>query len=194
MERDLTSALQKLSVNTYVSKGTSSSYFMIGCIKVRVSDHMSFNSDGDLTIFSNKRGSHSVYAVIPLIGTYKEVQWFYSIKGVIDFIIKYESMARLMIKFPAGYNTKKDDTAIKRLEKYADIPTDGKIDYMVWMKHLQFIYASSNSPELIKLADEIWKADGTHKTFDIIRKTGPLTPTERGVRLNQILTELKGAK
>ena len=82
MKENLALALSKLSKTYYQAKGTDSYYFKIGCIKVRISDHLSFNTDVDLAIFGSKRDSHYTYAIIPMVGTFKEVQWFYNTKEI----------------------------------------------------------------------------------------------------------------
>ena len=188
MKENLALALSKLSQTYYQAKGTDSCYFQIGCIKVRVSDHLSFNTDGDLAVFSNRRGSHYVYAIIPMVGTFKEVQWFYNTKDAIDFIVTYEKMARLMIKLPLKYEPKSEESS--KADKYSDVPLTGKIDHNVWKKHLQFIYLNKDDANLVALADQVWNLDGTRTSFDQIRKMGPLTIEARKIQLEKLIQAL----
>lgn len=188
MKENLALALSKLSETYYQAKGTDSYYFTIGCIKVRVSDHLSFNTDGDLVVFGNKRGSHYTYAIIPMVGTFKEVQWFYNTKDAIDFIVTYEKMARLMIKLPPKYEPKPEKSS--KADKYPDVPLIGKIDYKVWKKHLQFIYLNKDEAN-VALVDQIWNLDGTRTSLDQVQKMGSLTTEARKYQLEHIIKTLQ---
>lgn len=188
MKENLTLALSKLSKTYYQAKGTDSYYFKIGCIKVRISDHLSFNTDADLAIFGSKRDSHYTYAIIPMIGTFKEVQWFYNTKDAIDFIITYERMARLMIKLPPNYEPKPEESS--KDDKYSDVPLTGKIDHNVWKKHLQFIYLNKDETNAV-LADKVWSLDGTRTSFGQLRKMGHLTVEARKNQLEKLILSLQ---
>lgn len=95
MTSKLSKSLLKLASKTVNSKTTVSDYYQIGCIKVRVSDHVSYSPNYDLAIYSNGK---STYCVMPNIGTRREMQWFTSVKQTIDFIIQFEKFARMLLK------------------------------------------------------------------------------------------------
>ena len=82
--RRLTAVAEKVTE----SKTTSSRYFQISNVIIRVSDHLCLTSDGDLTIFHEGKS----YMVIPTKVPHKVVQFFTSVNDLMKFIngfIKY---------------------------------------------------------------------------------------------------------
>lgn len=128
----LSEKLKKLSTEVIPSNTTKSEYYVIGCIKVRVSDHMSVNSDSDLDVFYNGK---STFVVIPMIGIFKQVQWFTSANDVIDFIVKFEEIAKLLVK--------RHDIAVKVVTGEETVEKDEEsviTDYKKWKHTFQVFY------------------------------------------------------
>jgi hypothetical protein len=76
--RRLTAAAEKVTE----SKTTSSKYFQISNVVIRVSDHLCLTSDGDLTIFHEGKA----YMVIPTKVPHKVAQFFTSVNDLMEFI------------------------------------------------------------------------------------------------------------
>ena len=82
--RRLTAVAEKVTE----SKTTTSKYFQISNVVIRVSDHLCLTSDGDLTIFHEGKA----YMAIPTKVPHKAVQFFTSVNDLMEFIngfIKY---------------------------------------------------------------------------------------------------------
>lgn len=70
------------------SKTTNSKYFQISNVVIRVSDHVSYTSDGDLAIFHKDRA----YMVYPTKVPNKVMEFFTSVNALMEFVngfIKY---------------------------------------------------------------------------------------------------------
>lgn len=94
MENALTRALTKIAAESNHSQTTESVYFQIGCIKIRVSDHLGPQDREDLAIYPVEKG----YVVFPTIGVYRKVHFFTSVKATIAFIQQFEEIAELLVK------------------------------------------------------------------------------------------------
>lgn len=135
--------------------GTLSCYYEIGCIRVRVSDHFSTSSDGDLHIYHNGK---STYVIIPMIGTNKEVQWFNTVNDVIEFIVAFSRMARIMLKSPktASENETND------VEEPSSVITEKRhiIEYRAWKKQFADWYAITKKYEMGAMMDSLYELYG----------------------------------
>lgn len=165
----LSKALQKLSSNICNSKTTVSSYYTIGCIKVRLSDHTSTHTDYDLDIFNNGK---STYVVIPNIGTHKNLQWFTSIKDVIDFVIQFEKFAKMLVK-PYILEQPKSDNS----------------DYNAWKKMFHNMYVCKQV-SLAKYLDRLYEL--SKSDCNITNKLKSLQPkpsSQKLVEIKKLLNE-----
>lgn len=82
--RRLTAIAEKVTE----SKTTNSKYFQISNVVIRVSDHVSYTSDGDLAIFHKDRA----YMIYPTKVPNKVMEFFTSVNALMEFIngfIKY---------------------------------------------------------------------------------------------------------
>lgn len=95
MKQNLSKALLSMATKYNPSMTTVSDYYQIGCIKVRLSDHVSTHTNYDLDIFCNGR---STYCVMPNIGTHRNVMFFTSVKEVVEFIKQFEHFAKMLVK------------------------------------------------------------------------------------------------
>ena len=156
---NLSQQLKTLADKVVYAELTMSEYYNIGCIKVRVSDHMSNDMDCDLAVFGSKdvSGKRYVYAVIPMVGTFKEVQWFSNAKAVVNFIIRFESIARLLIKSPTRNNNQREraefnaankneceaNNTIDQNKEILSICNDS-IEFNTWKTKLSALYTEKN--------------------------------------------------
>ena len=192
---NLSSELKKLANMVVYSKSTQSEYYNIGCIKIRVSDHMAVNIDSDLAIFATKdeKGKRYMYAVIPMVGTYKEVQWFTNIKGVIEFIVRFESIARILIKSPSGKSAAKSDIEETR-ELSNNIQevnqTESNVEYAEWKMKLATMYVKKNA-EFKEILDELYATAGTKITLGKLIRIGGLKHDEKKIQLQNLLKTIK---
>lgn len=169
MITNLSKSLQILADKVIYAESTLSEYYSIGCIKVRFSDHMSNDPDCDLAIFAGKGADrHYVYTVIPMIGTFKEVQWFTNVDAVIEFILRFESIARLLVKPPTHNDNQAErqmaNAAIKEEEKTLTNETADNVSRGVWAQKLSGMYATKKL-EVRMLLDEIYKIKPTTKVL-----------------------------
>lgn len=194
MSTNLTKSLQILADKVIYSETTLSEYYNIGCIKVRVSDHMACNMDCDLAIFAARGNDrHYVYSVIPMVGTFKEVQWFTNVEAVISFILKFESIARLLIKSPTSNDNQAErqqlnaETFEKEQERKAIGP---KMNFNEWKGKLLESYACKKQG-LDSLLNEIYQYDGSEETMARILKFQSVKAEVRKEYLMTLLNTIK---
>lgn len=186
---NLSSELKKLANSVVYSKTTFSEYYNIGCIKVRISDHMTFCSNCcDLTVFGSKdeKGKRYTYVVIPMVGTFREVQWFTNIKGVIEFIVRFESIARLLIKNSGLVQEQCDKQNVN------EQPDNEKVDYCVWKTKFAVMYKEKDG-ELRSTLEEIYKLSGDKITADKLMSISTLKHSEKVIQLKKLLNNIKNS-
>ena len=167
MTNTLSKTLKSLADNVIYAETTLSEYYKIGCIKVRFSDHMANEMDCDLAIFCNTIHKRNVYVVIPMIGSFKEVQWFSNVVDVVDFITRFESMARIMLKGPIPSDNKAERRATNAITK--QIETSEKLCYSDWVLKLNVIYECKKF-DFKTLLDAIYAIDPSIKMVEKIKK------------------------
>lgn len=198
MKTNLSKSLEILADKTIYSETTLSEYYNIGCIKVRLSDHMSCNIDSDLVIFAAKGNDrHHVYTVIPMVGTFKEVQWFTNVEAVIDFIIRFESIARLLIKSPTPNNNRAErhqaniETLVKEQEQSIENnPATPKVNFNTWKSKLIDSY-SCKKQGLDSLLNEIYKFNGSEEIMNRILKFSSIKADVRKEYFETLLNTIK---
>jgi len=171
MTNTLTKTLKSLADNVIYAETTLSEYYKIGCIKVRFSDHMVNDMDCDLAIFCNTVHKQNVYIVIPMVGTYKEVQWFSNVAGVVDFITRFESMARIMLKSPVPADNQDERQASNVIAK--QIEASEKVSYTEWCKQLSYMYDCKKF-DFKTMLDTIYAIDPSIKMIKKLKKYGDL--------------------
>ena len=173
---NLSQQLKSLADKVIYAESTMSEYYNIGSIKVRVSDHMSNEMDCDLAVFGSKdaKGKHYVYTVIPMVGTFKEVQWFTNTNAVIEFITRFESIARLLIKPPTHNTNQQERVEHNILTKATNEPPvqpvpacKDQIKFETWMTKLATLYAEKNG-SLRSMLNEIYRFSGNTETMKYI--------------------------
>lgn len=198
MTNNLSKSLQALADKVIYAESTVSEYYNIGCIKVRLSDHMSCNIDSDLVIFAaTGNDRHHVYTVIPMVGTFKEIQWFTNVEAVIDFIIRFESIARLLIKSPTSNNNRAErhqanvETLTKEQEQHiANNPVIPKVDFNIWKTKLIDSY-NCKKQGLDSLLNEIYRFDGSEEIMNRILKFSSLKADVRKEYFETLLYTIK---
>ena len=184
MTNTLSKTLKSLADNVIYAETTLSEYYKIGCIKVRFSDHIANDMDCDLAIFCNTIHKQNVYVIIPMVGTFKEVQWFSNVTDVVDFITRFESMARIMLKNPTPSNNKSERRASNVTTK--QIEASEKISYTEWCGQLSCMY-NSKKINFNTVLDNIYKLSPTNETFTAIKKLSSVPQTKRYNMLLDIL-------
>ena len=167
MTNTLSKTLKSLADNVIYAETTLSEYYKIGCIKVRFSDHMANDIDCDLAIFCNAVHKQNVYVIIPMVGTYKEVQWFSNVAGVVDFITRFESMARIMLKSPAPADNQAERQASNIIAK--QIEANEKVSYTDWCRQLSCMY-NCKKIDFHTILDDIYKLSPINETFTALKK------------------------
>ena len=167
MTNTLSKTLKNLADNVIYAELTQSEYYKIGCIKVRFSDHMANDMDCDLAIFCNTIHKQNVYVIIPMVGTFKEVQWFSNVADVVDFITRFESMARIMLKSPAPADDQADRQASNVIAK--QIEASEKLYYSDWLLKLNGIYECKKF-DFKTLLDAIYTIDPSIKMANKLKK------------------------
>lgn len=181
MTNTLSKTLKSLADNVIYAERTLSEYYKIGCIKVRFSDHMANDMDCDLAIFCNTVHKQNVYVIIPMVGTYKEVQWFSNVADVVDFITRFESMARLMIKCPVPADDQAERQASNVIAK--QIEADEKLCYSEWLLKLNTTYECKKF-DFKTLLDAIYAIDPTAK---MIKKLKNYNALKADLKYNAIM-------
>ena len=127
--------------------------------------------DCDLAIFCNTVHKQNIYIIIPMVGAFKEVQWFSNVADVVDFITRFESMARLMLKGPVP----SDDQAERRVSNIIakQIEANEKINYIQWCKQLSCMYESKKF-DFSTILDAIYAIDPSTKMIEKLKKYGSL--------------------
>lgn len=171
MANTLTKTLKSLADNVIYAETTLSEYYKIGCIKVRFSDHMANDMDCDLAIFCNTVHKQNIYIIIPMVGTYKEIQWFSNVTDVVEFITRFESMARLMLKGPVPSDNQAERQASNAIAK--QIEASGKVSYGDWMLKLGATYECKKF-DFKTLLDAIYAIDPSTKMIEKLKKYGSL--------------------
>ena len=189
---NLSKSLAELASNVIYAEHTQSEYYEIGSIKVRLSDHMSSNMDCDLAVFSNRVGKQNVYIVIPTIGIFKEVQWFGKVSDVIEFITRFESIARLLIKHhtvdvPSVQNNALSN-ALSAVSGVSCSNNSTEVPLTEWKRQLKFVYGCKLFNSIL---DQIFELNHSQELIDKIKKIGALTTEARGQVLEKILAGLK---
>lgn len=196
---NLSQQLKSLADKVVYAESTMSEYYNIGSIKVRVSDHMSNEMDCDLAIFGSKdaKGKHYVYTVIPMVGTFKEVQWFTNTNAVVEFIVRFESIARLLIKPPTHNTNQKERADYNMANKISEIATqeesicENKIDFKLWKTKVGALYKEKNGA-LKDILNEIYYYSGNDETAQNINKTIVSLPhAQKKICLDSLLTNIK---
>lgn len=187
MTNTLSKTLKRLADNVIYAETTLSEYYKIGCIKVRFSDHMANDMDCDLAIFCNAVHKQNVYVIIPMVGTYKEVQWFSNVTDVVDFITRFESMARLMLKCPAPADNQAERQASNIIAK--QIEASEKICYSEWRKQLTCMYESKKF-DFHTILDDIYKLSPINETFMAVKKLSTIPQEKRYNILVDLLKKL----
>ena len=176
MTNILSKTLKSLADNVIYAERTLSEYYKIGCIKVRFSDHIANDMDCDLAIFCNTVHKQNVYVIIPMVGTFKEVQWFSNITDVVDFIKRFESIARLMIKGAVS----SDDQAERRASNIVakQIEANEKVSYGEWFLKLSSAYECKKF-DFKTVLDSIYNIDPSLKMLETLRKYSSLKAEPR---------------
>lgn len=197
---NLSQQLKSLADKVVYAETTMSEYYKIGSITVRVSDHMSSDMDCDLAVFGSKdaNGKRYVYAVIPMVGTFKEVQWFTNTNAVIEFITRFESIARLLIKSPTHNNNQKErqefNAANKIVMDSSEQPANtckNQMKFDNWMTKLASLYAERNGA-LKNMLNEIYRFSGNEETLkDIMKTICPVSHERKKLYLDLMLTKIK---
>lgn len=191
MKSNLSKSLQVLADKVVYAETTSSEYYNIGCIKVRVSDHMASEIKCDLMIFSNVLHKHFVYTIIPMVGTYKQVQWFSNVNDVINFILKFEEMARLMLKYPEKPDNiqerQKANIETKAIELFEK--NEEKVDYTTWRQKLQSFYTNKPGELIDELIEHIFKT--THGSKKVLKEILKLAGDKKGVKCTKLSNLIK---
>ena len=167
MTNTLSKTLKSLADNVIYAETTLSEYYKIGCIKVRFSDHMANEMDCDLAIFCNTIHKQNVYIIIPMVGSFKEVQWFSNVADVVDFITRFESMARIMLKGPVPSDNKAERQASNAIAK--QIEASEKLCYNDWCTKLNALYECKKF-DFETLLDAIYAIDPSIKMVEKIKK------------------------
>ena len=167
MTNTLSKTLKSLADNVIYAETTLSEYYKIGFIKVRFSDHIANDMDCDLAIFCNTIHKQNVYVIIPMVGTYKEVQWFSNVADVVDFIRRFESMARIMIKHPVPADNQAERQASNVVAK--QIEASEKISYGDWILKLSGTYECKKF-DFKTLLDAIYAIDSSAKMIEKLKK------------------------
>lgn len=167
MTNTLSKTLKSLADNVIYAERTSSEYYKIGCIKVRFSDHMANDMDCDLAIFCNTIHKQNVYVIIPMVGTFKEIQWFSNVTDVVDFITRFESMARIMLKSPVPADNQAERQASNIIAK--QIEASEKLCYSDWLLKLNATYECKKF-DFKTLLDAIYAIDPTIKMIEKLKK------------------------
>lgn len=190
MTNSLSKSLAELADSVSYAEHTRSEYYTIGSIRVRFSDHMAEEMDCELAVFCNRVGKQNVYIVIPMVGKFKEVQWFGKVPDVIEFIKRFESIARLLLKAPTHNNNKQDRVLSNALSVIGDMPSSGseEVSLQEWRKQLKFVYGCKAFNDIL---DEIFTINRSQEMINKIKKIGPLTTELRGQVLEEMLTKLK---
>lgn len=193
MTNTLSKTLKSLADNVIYAEQTLSEYYKIGCIKVRFSDHMANDMDCDLAIFASKddKGKRYAYVIIPMVGTFKEVQWFSNITDVVDFIKRFESMARLMIKGAVS----SDDQAERRASNIVakQIEASEKVSYGEWFLKLSSAYECKKF-DFKTVLDSIYNIDPSLKMLETLRKYSSLKAEPRYKATISIYVSIKNSK
>lgn len=171
MTNTLTKTLKSLADNVIYAETTLSEYYKIGCIKVRFSDHMANDMDCDLAIFCNTIHKQNVYVIIPMIGSYKEVQWFSNVADVVDFITRFESMARIMLKSPVPADDQAERRASNIIAK--QMAASEKLSYDDWVSKLNGTYKCKKY-DFKTLLDAIYVIDPSVKMAEKLKKYAAL--------------------
>ena len=171
MTNTLSKTLKSLADNVIYAETTLSEYYKIGCIKVRFSDHMANEMDCDLAIFCNTIHKQNVYVVIPMVGSFKEVQWFSNVADVVDFITRFESMARIMLKGPVPSDNKAERHASNAIAK--QIEANEKLCYNDWCTKLNALYECKKY-DFKTVLDAIYAIDPSTKTIEKLKKYSAL--------------------
>lgn len=188
MTNTLSKTLKSLADNVIYAETTLSEYYKIGCIKVRFSDHMANDMDCDLAIFCNTVHKQNVYVIIPMVGTYKEVQWFSNIADVVDFITQFESMARIMLKLPIPADNQEERHISNITTK--QIEASEKVSYIEWCGQLSCMY-SCKKINFHTILDNIYKLNPTNETFTAVKKLSSIPQIKRYNMLQDILKNLQ---
>ena len=167
MTNTLSKTLKSLADNVIYAETTLSEYYKIGCIKVRFSDHVANDMDCDLAIFCNTVHKQNVYVIIPMVGTFKEVQWFSNVADVVDFITRFESMARLMIKGPVPSDDQSERQASNAVAK--QIAANEKLYYGDWILKLNGMY-NCKKFDFKTMLDAIYAIDPSAKMVEKLQK------------------------
>lgn len=167
MTNTLSKTLKSLADNVIYAEQTLSEYYKIGCIKVRFSDHMANDMGCDLAIFCNTIHKQNVYVIIPMVGTFKEVQWFSNVTDVVDFITRFESMARIMLKSPVHADNQAARKASNIIAK--QIKASEKLCYNDWLLKLNAMYECKKF-DFKTVLDAIYAIDPTIKMVEKIKK------------------------
>lgn len=195
----LSKSLEQLADEVVYAQNTLSEYYTIGTIKVRYSDHMATDPDCDLALFSNTVNKRNVYIIIPTVGLFKEVQWFSKVEDVIDFIKRFESVARLLIKKPTP-NTNKHErimsNALGNISSSVEVEAHdvqpqegpGKMSWIAWTKNLKFIYGTDKG-SMDWMLIELYNLNGRQDMIERIRKSGPLPIEGKRAFLAKLLNE-----
>jgi hypothetical protein len=197
---NLSQQLKSLADKVVYAETTMSEYYKIGSITVRVSDHMSSDMDCDLAVFGSKdaNGKHYVYTVIPMVGTFKEVQWFTNTNAVIEFITRFESIARLLIKSPTHNNNQRErqefNAANKIVMDSSEQPANtckNQIKFDHWMTKLASLYAEKGGA-LKNILNEIYRFSGNEETLkDIMKIVCPVSHERKKLCLDAMLARIK---
>ena len=189
MKTKLQSQLKSLSDNVRYAQRTVSTYYKIGSIIVRVSDHMSSSSKCDLMIFCNTVQKHSTYVAIPMIGTNKQVQWFTNVDDVIEFTIDFEKFARIFVGSPES-----SDNVKERIEenKKNEVVID-QISYNDWITKLNTFY-NCKKVDFTFLLDEIYRLNGTSARLKSLIGISGLTAKPKYEQVKIMYENIKNCK
>lgn len=171
MTNTLSKTLKSLADNVIYAEKTLSEYYKIGCIKVRFSDHMANDMDCDLAIFCNTIHKHNVYVIIPMVGTFKEVQWFSNVLDVVDFITRFESMARIMLKHRVPADNQAERQTSNIIAK--QIEAGETLSYSDWLLKLNGTYECKKF-DFKTLLDAIYDIDPTVQMVTKLKKYNSL--------------------
>ena len=171
MTNTLSKTLKSLADNVIYAETTLSEYYKIGCIRVRFSDHMANEMDCDLAIFCNTIHKQNVYVVIPMVGSFKEVQWFSNVADVVDFITRFESMARIMLKGPVPSDNKAERQACNVIAKQTE--ASEKQSYNDWCTKLNALYECKKY-DFKTVLDAIYTVDSSTKMIEKLKKYSAL--------------------
>ena len=187
METKLHRVLSKYSSTVKKAETTESVYYTFGCLTLRVSDHFSSSSDGDLAIFKTQIG----YVVVPMVGTNKVIKTFTSVNNLFVWLASFEEMASMLIKspqdkLPGGITPQRIDTS------NVAAPTKWFGNLLGLTKENYEVLKAVGYPALRPSTEPLWRSIGLYlkahsdKLADISdSKVACKTPTKR---LNWIIS------